>query len=324
MKCSSIVFLVFPGFELLDLSGPASVFSNANELHKGEPYEVTVASVRGGLIESGSSIAIQTIAVDQVAVGTSTTILVVGGDQPALMAAAKDSSTLAWLKKASGQAGRFGSICTGAFILAAANLLEGKSCTTHWAATQFLKAMQPKVNVLAESLYVIDDKLWTSAGVTTGLDMALEMLRQDLGNTLMARVAQRLVVYAHRPGNQSQFSNLLELQSKSDRRYSNLLAWIDDNIDQAINVSEMADYMCMTERTFYRKFTAAFNLTPSKYLEEARLNRAKLLLEQTISVKKVSEAVGFKSESAFRTRFESRFGLSPSMYRRLHKNPWCN
>jgi len=318
MKSHTIVLLVYPGFELLDLSGPVSVFSNANEIRKKAPYQIKVVSISGGLIESDSSIAVSTLAANSVCIGDSDSVLVVGGNHSAISAASANKAIQLWLKKVCRQAARFGSICSGAFVLAAANLLDNRTCTTHWAGTKMLQKMHPTINVQPESLYVIDKDLWTSAGVTTGLDMALEMLRQDLGNAIMTQVAKRLVVYAHRPGNQSQFSNLLNLQNKSDSTYSNLLAWIDDNLDQHISVVKMAEYMCMTERTFYRKFTAAFDVTPSKYIEEVKLDRAKHLLEKALPVSQVAEAVGFKSESAFRARFENRFGLTPAMHKRLH------
>ena len=318
MKSHNIVLLVYPGFELLDLSGPVSIFSSANELLKITPYQITVVSISGGLIESDSSIAVSTIEASSVSISDTDSLLVVGGNYSAISIASTNKDIQRWLKKVCHKAGRFGSICSGAFVLAAANLLENRVCTTHWAGTKKLQEMYPAAKVQPESLYVTDGNLWTSAGVTTGLDMALEMVRKDLGNDIMTKVAKRLVVYAHRPGNQSQFSNLLYLQSKSDSTYSNLLAWIDDNIGQSINVIEMAEYMCMTERTFYRKFTAAFDVTPSKYVEEVKLERAKHLLEKTLSVSQVAEAIGFKSESAFRARFESRFGLTPSMHKRLH------
>lgn len=318
METHTIIFLVYPGFELLDLSGPVSAFSNANDLCGTQPYKIKLVSINGGLIESDSGITVTTLAADSVSVGNTDSVLVVGGHYSAISTASASQDILLWLTKVCRQARRFGSICSGAFILAAANLLEHKACTTHWLGAKQLQEMYPRAKVHAESLYVIDDKLWTSAGVTTGLDMALEMIRQDLGNTLMTNLAKRLVVYAHRPGNQSQFSTLLNLQSRSDSTYSNLLAWIDDNIGQSINVVDMADYMCMTERTFYRKFTATFGTTPSKYIEEVKLERAKQLLEKTLSVSQVAEAIGFKSESAFRARFESRFGLTPAMHKRLH------
>lgn len=318
MKSHPIVFLVYPGFELLDLSGPVSVFSAANELHETPPYTINVVSLNGGLIESDSSIAIDTLAADKVTNEPANTVLVMGGNHAAISAASADEATQRWLKKVCPEAQRFGSICSGTFLLGAANLINNRACTTHWLGAHKLQEMHPTAKVNADSLYVIDDTLWTSAGVSTGLDMALEMLRRDLGNAIMTRVAKRLVVYAHRPGNQSQFSNLLRLQGKSDNTYSNLLAWVEDNIDRTLRVADMAEYMCMTERTFYRKFTATFGTTPSKYIEEVKFERAKRLLEDNFPVSHVAEAVGFKSESAFRMRFETRFGLTPSMHKRLH------
>ena len=178
--------------------------------------------------------------------------------------------------------------------------------------------MHPKAEVKSESLYVIDENLWTSAGVTTGLDMSLEMLRRDLGVSIMNQVAKHLVVYVHRPGNQSQFSDLLTLQSRANNDYSELLSWLDSKLGQPIKVEEMAAFICMSERTFYRKFTASMGVTPSKYVEEAKLKRAKTLIEDGQQISLVAASVGFKSEAAFRKRFEHYYGLSPSMHKRLH------
>jgi len=330
MQTRNILFIVYPGFELLDLSGPVSVFSSANSLteisaapkhsapSKYSPYAIYTASRNGGLVVSSSSVAVQTIAIDSIVPSTQDTILVVGAGSSDITAAGNDSTLINWLRTNCLKAERYGSICSGTFLLGAANLLDQRQCTTHWAACRQLEKRHPRAKLLSDSLYVIDDKLWTSAGVTTGLDMALEMLRRDLGNTIMTKIAKLLVVYAHRPGNQSQFSPLLSLQAKADKHYSDLLAWIENNLECHLKVADLADYMCMTERTFYRKFTAAFAITPSKYLEEVRLDRAKQLLENKLAISQVATAIGFKSEAAFRTRFEARFGLTPSMYKRLH------
>jgi len=323
MKTRKIIFLIYPGFELLDLSGPVSVFSTANALCKKQtdqksPYKIHTVSADGGLIASSSSVEVSSEAANSVEVTKQTTVLVVGSDSSGINVASSNLVIQTWLKKHCKHTQRFGSICSGTFILAAAGLLDHRIATTHWAGCKQLEKMYPAVEVKPESLYVVDGNLWTSAGVTTGLDMALEMLSRDLGKAIMSRVAKRLVVYAHRPGNQSQFSTLLRLQAGASSGFSELLSWIDGKLDQPIKVEDMASLMCMSERTFYRKFTATMGITPSKYVEESKLNLAKSLIEENQSVSQVSAAVGFKSETAFRTRFESRFGLTPAMHKRLH------
>jgi len=276
-----------------------------------------VAAV-GGMVASGAGIVVGSLLLDSIVVDKNATILVVGGDAPALFAASLNTEFKTWLAINTKNVARYGSICSGTFLLAAAGLLDHRAVTTHWSGCEQLQKMHPEVQVKPESLYVIDDNLWTSAGVTTGLDMSLEMLRRDRGASLMNDVAKQLVVYAHRPGNQSQFSDLLKLQARANSDYSELLAWVDTKLGQKIKVEEMAAFMCMSERTFYRNFTAEMGVTPSKYVEGAKLKRAKSLIESGRQVSLVSAEVGFKSEAAFRTRFSRYFGLTPSMHRQLH------
>jgi len=319
MKAQNIFFVIYPGFELLDLSGPVSVFSTANALKQKElPYAIHTVSVDGGLVISSAGVVVHSMALDSIVVDKGATLLVVGGGASALYAASLNAELKAWLATNTKDVARYGSICSGTFLLAAAGLIDQRAVTTHWAGCEQLQKMHPDVKVKPESLYVIDGDLWTSAGVTTGLDMSLEMLRRDLGASLMNEVAKQLVVYAHRPGNQSQFSDLLKLQTRANSDYSELLAWVDTKLGQQIKVEEMADVMCMSERTFYRNFTAAMGVTPSKYVEGAKLKRAKFLIESGQQISRVSAEVGFKSEAAFRTRFSRYFGLTPSLHKKLH------
>mgnify|MGYP003855948413 CR=1 FL=1 len=319
MKTKKIFFVIYSGFELLDLSGPVSVFSTANTLQqKYVPYVIHTVSVEGGLVSSGAGILVDSVSLDSIVVDENATILVVGGDATALLTASLNMVLNTWLATNTKDVARYGSICSGTFILAAAGLLDHRLVTTHWAGCEQLQKMHPEVQVKPESLYVIDENIWTSAGVTTGLDMSLEMLRRDLGASLMNEVAKQLVVYAHRPGNQSQFSDLLKLQARVNSDFSELLAWVDTKLGQQIKVEEMAAFMCMSERTFYRNFTAAMGVTPSKYVEGAKLKLAKSLIENGQQISRVSTEVGYKSEAAFRTRFSRYFGLTPSMHKQLH------
>jgi len=319
MNTRNIYFVIFPGFELLDLSGPVSVFSSATELHPQTPYETHVISTSGGLIASSSMLTLDSVSITDISISTSDSVLIVGANAAPILQVCQDATLIKWLQTIENTAERIGSICSGAFILAEAGLLTNKLCTSHWSATQTLKKMYPAIKIKQEALYVNDGKFWTSAGVTTGIDMALEILRKDVGNGLSNKVAKMLVVYAHRPGNQTQFSSLLQLQGRSDHQFSELLSWIDSNIDQALKVEDMAEYMCMSERTFYRRFVAVFDTTPSKYIEGIKLDRAKCLLEENHAISNVARAIGFRSESAFRSCFEKRFNISPSMHRQLHR-----
>jgi transcriptional regulator GlxA family with amidase domain len=320
MKTKNIFFVIYPGFELLDLSGPVSVFSTANALQpKIAPYLIHTVSHEGGMVSSGAGVGVDSLAFNAIKVDQDATVLVVGADAQALFVASLNVQLKAWLTINTKNVARYGSICSGAFLLAAAGLLDHRVVTTHWAGCEQLQKMHPRVKVKPESLYVVDDHLWTSAGVTTGLDMSLEMLRRDQGIAIMNQVAKHLVVYVHRPGNQSQFSDLLSQQARANNDYSKLLAWVDTKLGQPIKVAEMASVMCMSERTFYRKFTESIGMSPSKYVEEAKLKRAKSLIEDGQPIALVAADVGFKSEAGFRTQFERRFGLTPSMHKQLHK-----
>ncbi len=317
MPTRNILFILFPGFELLDLSGPAAVFSTANHLCP-TSYEIHSVSTTGGMVSSSSMLQINSSSLIETKVTSRDTLLVVGGEESPLTAAANDTTLLSWLKENSPSTERYGSICSGAFLLATAGLLHHRRATTHWAGCRDFSRRFPDIRLQEESLYVVDGKVWTSAGVTTGIDMALEMIRQDLGNAIMNKVAQRLVVYAHRQGTQSQFSPLLEWQARADNRFTDLLAWIDRRLDQPLRVSDLAAFMHTSERSFYRNFTQQFGITPAKYIEQVKFDRAKQLLESKMPVNQVAEATGFKSEASFRTRFQTRFGLTPSVFKALH------
>ena len=318
MRPRRIVFLVYDEFELLDLSGPSSAFSTANQLCDEPEYEMVVVSPDGGEVTSGAGLSIVTEPHHALRPTKRDTLLAVGGGRQAIERVLADADTMDWLRRCARRVGRYGSVCTGTFLLASAGLLDGRRAATHWVACRPLEKRFPRVSVEQDSLYVIDGPSWTSAGVTTGIDMALAMVQADLGASIMQEAAKLLVVYAHRPGNQSQFSALLDAQSTGGDAFSDVLAWVDARLDQPIRVQDMARQAAMSERTFYRRFTAAMGVSPSKYLERLRLDRARQLLESGVPIKSVVGAVGYGSEQGFRTAFVSRFEVSPSMHRRLH------
>lgn len=205
-----VAFIVYPGFELLDVSGPASVFNGANRAlrQRGKPefYNVAIASAEGGTVESSGGIALETQLIAELRPAQARTVLVVGAEREPLMQAVADPTLRVSLPRLVSKAERFGSVCTGGFVLAALRLLDGRRIATHWDSCTPLAKTFPKVTVDPEALYVIDGRLWTSAGVTTGIDMALAMVAHDIDATIAGEVAKRLVLYARRPGYQSQFS----------------------------------------------------------------------------------------------------------------------
>lgn len=311
-----ILFVIFDQFELLDLSGPSSVFTAAKTLIKHPIYSICTLSSGGGLIGSRTGIEVNSQPIEGFNVRSSDTILIVGGGKQAISQVSVDPNLNAWLTLNVPKAERVGSICSGALVLAANGLLDGKKATTHWADLDQLICDYPRVNVEQDALYCVDDNIWTSAGVTTGIDMALAMVSKDHDQKMMHEVASWLVVYAHRLGHQSQFSELLAAQNQ--HMFSDIVVWLDRNLHKPIKVRDMAEQSAMTERTFYRKFTDEVGSTPSKFLENRRLFRAKHLLETGSVVKSVSLKVGYKSVLGFRGAFEAKYGISPALYKRMH------
>jgi transcriptional regulator GlxA family with amidase domain len=217
-----------------------------------------------------------------------------------------------------GKAQRFGSVCSGGFILATLGLLDGHRVASHWDASAPLAEAFPSVTVDPEALYVIDGRLWTSAGVTTGIDMALAMVAHDLDAMIAGQVAKRLVLYARRPGYQSQFSPLLNAQAKSDGPFAELIGWIQANLDAPLDVPALAARTGLTERTFHRKFVAATGDTPARFVESARLEAARMLLSRGLSLKSVAVEVGLFPPARFAKSFERRFGVAPRLFRDMH------
>jgi transcriptional regulator GlxA family with amidase domain len=283
-----LVFIVYPGFELLDMSGPIAAFNNANRarLAGGQPrcYDLALASAKGGPVESSSGIAVATRRFDALASEAIDTLLVTGAEREPLLAAMADPALRTRLPRLAAQARRFGSVCTGTFILAALGLLNGHRVATHWDACAPLASAFPAVRVDPEALYIADGRLWTSAGVSTGIDMALAMIADDLGAAIASDVAQRLVLYARRPGFQSQFSPVLRAQAKADSPFAELIGWIHAHLDAPLDVPSLAERARLTERTFHRRFVAATGETPARFVETARLDAARMLLSRGASL----------------------------------------
>jgi transcriptional regulator GlxA family with amidase domain len=314
----TLCFLVYNGFLTLDYSGPAAVFSAANTITGKSLYKIKLLSIDGGLVASESGVEMMTQSLDSHRVSAADTLFIPGASSPFLEAACDEQALSSWIAGAKTKAERIASVCTGAFILAESGLLKDCKATTHWASCSEFQQQFPDIELSPESLYIQNDKVWTSAGVTTGIDMALAMLEQDHGSDLMGKAAKGLVIYAHRPGNQSQFSTLLNQQISAGDQFGGIINWLEANLEKPIKVEQMADKAGMSERNFYRRFTESMGVSPAKYLEIQRLERARQLLQERDTIKRVCHQVGFKSEAAFRTAFKNRFGLSPSLMREMH------
>ncbi|WEX09417.1 helix-turn-helix domain-containing protein [Chelativorans sp. AA-79] len=317
-----VIFIVYPGFELLDTAGPAAVFNGANRAlgQQRQPayYKADLVSAEGGAIESSSGVVAQTKAISDVEPGEAQTVLVAGAEREQLLPAVADPVLRAALPRLAGKAQRFGSVCSGGFLLAALGLLDGHRVATHWDSCKPLAETFPAVTVDPDALYVVDGRLWTSAGVTTGIDMALAMIANDLDATIAGEVAKRLILYARRPGYQSQFSPVLKAQVKGDSPFADLIGWIQSNLDAPLDVPSLADRAGLTERTFHRKFVAATGETPARFVETARLDAARMLLSRGLSLKTVAAQVGLFPAARLSEAFARRFGVPPGLFREMH------
>lgn len=317
-----VVFVVYPGFELLDTSGPVSVFTSANRalgLSDRPPfYAIDLVSAAGGPVTSSSGVAVQTQSLEDRAREAADTLLVAGAEREHLLPVLADPAWATWLPNLASKAQRFGSVCSGVFVLARLGLLDGHHVATHWDACAPLATAFPSVSVDPQALYVVDGRLWTSAGVTTGIDMALAMVAHDLSADIAGAVAKRLVLYARRPGYQSQFSPLLQAQVNADSPFAGLIAWILENLDSSLDVPALAERACLSERTFHRRFVAATGETPARFVETARLDAARMLLCRGLSLKSVAAQSGLFPATRFSEAFERRFGVSPRLFREMH------
>lgn len=317
-----IALLAYPGFELLDVAGPASVFAQANRLlqtsGKAAFYDVEIVSPAGGLVPANGGVALESRALGKTPADKVDTLLIVGAYEESLFAAMADPVLRRWVPNCARRATRFGSICSGAFVLADLGLVDGKCVATHWYDAAALAKSYPSVVVDPERLYVVDGNVWTSAGVSTAIDMALAMVSHDIGAGIAGLIAKRLVLYVRRPGYQSQFSPLLQAQAKADDPFAGLIAWLQANLHRPLDVPRLAARAGLTERSFYRKFAAATGKSPARFVEMIRLDAARMLLGQKLPLKAVAAQVGLSSAAKLAKAFERRFGLPPRLFRAMH------
>ncbi|RDL51473.1 HTH-type transcriptional regulator CdhR [Ensifer sp. M14] len=310
-----IVLVAFDGVEALDITGPAGVFARANERVAGA-YEVVLASPDGGLLRTQAGLHLGNATPLSQIEGRLDTVLVAGGDEASLRRAIFDDGVAAWLSEKAPSTRRIGSICTGAFILGAAGLLNGRRATTHWASAALLQTYFTQTRVDADAIYVIDGAVCTSAGVTAGLDLALALVADDLGKPIAASIAKDLVLFLHRPGGQAQFSATLAAQARTSDRLSELLAWMTDHPDGDLSVPALASRAAMSERTFARRFTREVGRTPLQFVLELRLDHAKRLLETTAwSLERIAARSGLGSVDTLHRLFRRHLGVTPSAFR---------
>jgi transcriptional regulator GlxA family with amidase domain len=316
-----VLLVGFDGAEGLDLFGPAEVFTTAGRRLGAAAYDLVIAAVgRTIALTSGARVATRPLA--SLRPQADDTVLVVGGADDALDAAAADATLLRWLGRAARVARRLGSICDGAFLLARAGLLDGKRAATHWSSCDRLGRLHPLIEVDREAIFVRDGRLWTSAGVTTGIDMALAMVEEDHGRRLADSVAAHLVVYARRPGFQSQFSEALVAQTSASDPLGPLVAWLRANLRAPLDVTRLARRAGMSVRSLHRACLRELDTTPAKLVEKLRIEQARTLLATTrLGTKAIAARCGFGSAARMAIVFERTLGVGPRAWRTMFASP---
>jgi transcriptional regulator GlxA family with amidase domain len=315
-----VVILVYPGVQSLDLTGPLEVFAGAHLLldleRRGERgYRVSVFSRDGAPLVTSSGLTITPAASLREAPADIDTLIVAGGYGSS--DAAADSELIDWLRQAAHDARRTASVCTGAFLLAQAGLLDGRRATTHWASAQELARRYPAVEVDPEPIFLRDGNVWTSAGVTAGMDLALALVEEDLDRELALTIARHLVLFLRRPGNQSQFSATLATQQPHREPLREAQRHVVENPAADLSVEAMAARAHMSPRHFARSFRAEVGVTPARYVEQVRLEAARRRLEDTADpVGTVSASCGFGTPETMRRVFLRALGVGPAEYRR--------
>lgn len=315
-KVKRVVIVGVPPARMLDIVGPAEVFADANRFRRGEPvYELEIISAgEDRVVASQIGVPILAHRTYRELTGSIDTLLVAGGDWPYDMRHSPDF--LQWLREQSVKVRRLGSVCTGALVLADAGLLDGRPATTHWNWCNELAQKHPLVKVDPDPIYVRDENIYTSAGVTAGVDLALALVEEDLGPSLALQVARMMVVFLRRPGGQSQFSATLAAQSSERRPLADLLAWMADNFAQDLPIETLARRAAMSSRNFARLFKQEIGLTPARHIENLRLEAARRQIENTSSsLDEVADASGFRNTETLRRTFARRLGITPGQYR---------
>lgn len=315
-KLRRIVIVAFPEVQALDVTGPSEVFSLANRRRAtgAAAYEIELVAGDGSLILTSSGLRLCPHRSLRATRGPIDTLVVAGG--LGTRAAASDVELIEWIRAAAGRSRRVASVCTGAFLLAEAGLLDGRRATTHWEACDALRRLNPTIEVESDPIFVRDGNVYTSAGVTAGIDLALALTEEDLGRSAAVDVARSLVLFMRRPGGQAQFSATIAGQAASRPGIRELQDWIADHLDQDLSVAALSARSFMSPRNFARVFTAEIGMTPAAYVNAVRLERARALLETTdLQLEEVAQRCGFGTIETLRRAFGRRLRVSPSAYR---------
>jgi transcriptional regulator GlxA family with amidase domain len=307
-----VVIVVFPGVQTLDVTGPAEVFRAAGLIHP-PGYEVTVAATHDRPLQTSTVSLVPDAQLHRVT-GPIDTLIVAGGT--GTRRAEEDSGLVDWIAEAAERSRRVASVCTGAFLLARAGLLDGRRATTHWASCAELATRHPAATVEPDPIFVRDGNVATSAGVTAGMDLALALVEEDLGRDVALEAARWLVVFLQRPGGQAQFSAQLAAQVADRAPLRQLQAWIPDHLEEDLTVPALARRACMSDRNFARAFRRETGMTPGAYVEAARVERARIALETgDLPVEAIARQAGFGTVETMRRAFRRQVGVSPIEYR---------
>jgi transcriptional regulator GlxA family with amidase domain len=303
-----IAFVVYPGYSVMALA-VVTAFEVANMMADEPPYDLHFVSEAGGRVKTSSGMTLDSEAFSEKPFDT----LVVGG---ATIPSPSTPGMIAFIKEAPKRHRRIAAVCTGAFALAEAGLLDGRRATTHWLHARELQSQFPKVKMDEDRIFINDGPIWTSAGMTAGIDLGLALIENDLGSELAKAVARKLVIYHRRGGGQSQFSTLLELSPKSDR-IQTTLAYARENLHKPLTVPELADVAHLSPRQFSRAFHAETGQSPAKAIENLRVEAARELMEQSRHpIDIVARQTGFSDRDHMRRAFLRAFGQPPQVLRR--------
>lgn len=311
-----VVFVVYPNFVMLDLSGPLQVFTHAlSQSNRQNGYETAIVSLDGGVVTSNTILSIETTPIAQIDPQSIHTLVVIGGD--GAYQSMHDERLIENIVKLAGFSKRVCSVCSGALILAAAGILDGRRAVTHWEDCQQLADEFPNVMVEIDPIFIKAEDIWTSAGITAGMDMALAVVAEDLGRPAALEMARSMVTPMVRSGGQSQFSPALDRQSvDSEGRFDQLHDWIADNLQSDLRIESLAARANMSPRNFSRLYSSQMKVTPAKAVEAIRVEVARDLLETTaLGVKGIAARCGFNDDERMRRAFIRNLKTSPTGYR---------
>ncbi|HWU01747.1 MAG TPA: GlxA family transcriptional regulator [Novosphingobium sp.] len=308
----TIALYLYEDFQLLDACGPITSFEIAGRM-AGGAYRLVLLSASSGAIRSSSGVALETVSTQHA--GMVDTLIVVGGNGS--RDAMRDTLHTDFLRQRAGTVRRLCSVCSGAFLLAGAGALDGRRVTTHWRRAKLLARLFPEVTVEPDRIHIRDGYVWTSAGISAGIDLALALIADDLGEDLARRVAQEMVVYFRRPGGQSQFSALADMGGESGQ-FAPLLDWMRAHLDQRLSVEMLAAQAGMSPRNFSRAFTREMDMSPAKAVERLRLEVARERVENSpMPIEQIAASHGFHDPERMRRAFLRAFGQPPQAMRRL-------